>query len=100
MKNNIKDSLYDNLLDRVKANPASVDSYTLDCLNNTLDHFEIEGEARSVVRETLLRMGRLDEQIDTSESKSILLKQIYSYYVKLLQNTKNLVEYRALNFSR
>jgi hypothetical protein len=76
-------NLYENLLKRAQENPA--DSHIIDCLNNTLDYFQIEGEARSVVRETLLRIESLDEQIDTSESKSILLKQIYSYYVKLLQ---------------
>jgi|ETNvirnome_2_300_1030623.scaffolds.fasta_scaffold00352_23 hypothetical protein len=78
-------NLFDDLLNRAQENPASIDGYNIDCLNITLDHFKIDGEARKVVRETLLRMSRLDEQIDSSESKSILLKQIYSYYVNLLQ---------------
>jgi len=73
-------SLYDDL--RLEKNPA--DRHVLDCLNKTLDHFEIEGEARSVLGETLLRMRMVDEQIDNSESKSILLKQIFSYFKKLL----------------
>jgi hypothetical protein len=81
----MSNSLYDNLIKRARKNPSSIDKYTLDCLNKTLDHFEIEEDARVVVGETILRMSKSDEQLNSSEVKSILLKHIFSYFVKLLQ---------------
>lgn len=85
--------LYNSLKQRAYVNQNSVDQHILYCLNKTLDHFVIEEtKSRNVVGETVLRMLQLDEQInlDSSESKLILLKQIFSYFVKLCEKLNNM----------
>jgi len=76
---------YEDLVDKAEENPDSSYAKVLNCLNETLDHFDIEGRERSVVGETILRMTMLEENVSSEESKSILLKLIFSYFEKLVE---------------